>query len=103
MADYREKVQQLSSELKKAAASLGSEKCTPITTIIVIAVPIVIIVTLFVLSPSFVMEKIKGEDPVRSIKKLLMWSTGLTAISWGCIYAYTKYSAGASSSVCVRD
>ena len=102
MADnFREKVQQLQAELEKAKAALSSETCTPLTTIIAVVTPVVIFLALFFVTPSFVTVDDEGK-PVRNIKKVFMWTVGLTLVVWAGLYGYTRYTSGGQTQACVK-
>jgi hypothetical protein len=58
--------------------------------IALIAIPLILFVLLYMLSPSFIM-KTENEKKMRDGSKLFMWTAGLTVLSWGGLYGYYKY------------
>lgn len=96
---FRERVKQLEGEMQKLQETLnsdGSSSSLSVTMMISCAVPIVVFLGLYSFSPSIVMEEDNGK-PVRSTKKVLMWSTLITILIWGGIYGYNSYKGGASA------
>ena len=100
-ASYREKVQQLQGELRKAEGILGSEKCIPTMAIAAAVAPVLIFLVLFFLSPSFVQRK-EGSKYVRCLKKVFMWTVILTLVIWGGMYLFTYCQGWEATSVCAR-
>lgn len=93
---FRDRVRQLETEVQQllnAPNADGSTSSMSMTMIAACAAPIVIFLGLYAFSPSIVMEEEDGKQ-VRSTKKVLMWSTLITAIIWGAIYGYNTYKGG---------
>lgn len=98
-ASYREKVQALQNELKRAESSLGPEKCIPMTSIAAAVAPVLFFLALYFITPGFV-RRSEGGKEVRDMKKVFMWTVILTLVSWGGMYLFTYYQ---SASVCARS
>lgn len=98
---YREKVQALQNELRKAESALGSEKCIPTSYIAAAVAPVLIFLVLFFLSPSFVQRK-EGSKYVRDMKRVFAWTTGLTVVLWIGMYLFTYCAGWEGTSVCAR-
>lgn len=96
---FRDRVKQLENEVQQLLNSsngTGSESSMSTIMMISCAVPVVIFLGFYSFSPSIVMEEEDGKL-VRSTKKLVLWTTLITAIIWGSIYGYNSYKGGASS------
>lgn len=105
MADaFRDRVRQLEQELQQATATLNSESCMSMTMMISAAVPVVVFLGLYLAAPSvgFLSEDEGGEQK-RSMKKVLMWTTLITAVVWGCIYGYNAYKGSNGTFLCTRQ
>jgi len=104
---YRDKVRQLESELQQAMGALdthNSESCLSMTMIISCAVPIIVFLGLYAASPSIVTEESEdGTPPTRSLKKVLLWTTAITLVVWGCIYGYNAYKGTSGGLLCTRS
>ena len=105
MADaFRDKVRQLEQELQQATASINSESCMSMTMIISAVVPVVVFLGLYLAAPSvgFLSEEDTGEKK-RSMKKVIMWTVGITLLAWGCIYGYNAYKGSGGTLLCTRQ
>ena len=91
MSEFRDKVSQLSNELRKAQEVLASEKCMSTTMIIACVVPIVVFLVLFFTGMKYFQKDDEAGASVRDVKKIFLWTGGITALSWGGLFAYSKY------------
>lgn len=88
---FEEKVDELSSEVKKLEQSLGGNaKCAPKVLIVGALTPLVAWLGLYFLQPRFVQKK-EGEKYERDSGKVLWWSVIITLIVWLVMYLYTMY------------
>ena len=74
-------------ELEKSVGIGGTETCLPTHLIVGIAIPLVLFLILYFFKFSFVMKEENGEK-VRNTKKIFIWVTVITLLSWGLIYFY---------------
>ena len=94
-------MKQLEAELNKVDEKMsGKEKCFPTLMVVGGAIPVVVFLALWFMSPSMVMVD-EGGRKVRSKQKVFMWTVGITAVLWALLYGYKRYS-GTDSQVCSK-
>lgn len=95
---FREKIKQLQQELSKCEKTLDSEGGISMMTICAAVIPVLLFIVFYFLQPSFVQEKESGK-PVRSLKKIFIWTAALTIVVWIGMYIFTQtsmYQGGAA-------
>jgi len=92
---YKDKISKLRTELKKCEDTLATSEESSMSTMMICAlvVPIVIFLGFYFGQPSWVQKK-EGGKSVRDIKKVLMWTAGLTVAILGGMYIYNRYASG---------
>lgn len=75
------------------------QSCVSIMTIVAIIVPIIILLMLFFIQPSFVQKK-DGRKYVRSGWKTTLWTIILTAVVWLGMYLFTFCKGYAKNMIC---
>lgn len=91
--DFRKKVNELSEELTKAESSLHAEANPNYLLWVCSAlVPIIVGVALYYLQPGFVKTQDANGQEVRSIGKIIAWTSIVAIVVWISIYIYTMWA-----------
>ena len=97
-SSYESKLSKLQDEINRIelttpsmdTASSGGGSGTSKIQLIGVALPVVMLVLLYLIKPKFVLKDDKKKEV--DSKKLLAWSVGLTAVGWGGLYMYRRRS-----------
>src|SRR5690348_15878779 len=95
MSAFDQEIDQLSKQL-----GMEGPGCFPTMIIVAIAIPIVLWLLLYFVSPSFVQVK-DGSSFVRSNKKVVMWTFGLSVVLWLGLWLFTYCQGYQSHQLCL--
>jgi Mn2+/Fe2+ NRAMP family transporter len=97
----RERLKSLREELDRVVG--GGKSCLPAVAVLGVVVPLVVWAILYFAQFSFVMDE-DSKDPgskTRSIKKLGLWTAGVTVVVWLILYLLTFVPAFQSGLICL--
>ena len=95
MADFREKINKLESSINNSKSPSSSKSggewyySTPF--LIAVAMPVIIAILLYAVSPGFIMVDDDAGIPELSKMRLALYTLGFSALGWGGIYGYVNY------------
>ena len=100
---YSDKIARLEKSIGELTDNIVSkEKCMPTMVIVAIVSPLIIFLSLFFFSPSFVQRK-DNTKYTRNNKKVFFYTLGFSLAIWGLIYLYTLCSGyDRTAMVCSR-
>ena len=97
LAEMRNSVENIRNAIGEKSPSVKS--CIPVTMMVAIAVPFLLLILLYAIQPSFVQKK-DGKKYVRSGGKVILWTIILTAVVWLGMYLFTFCKGYAAKKLC---
>ena len=100
--NFAERIAGLEALLNETEKQVSSEeRCMPTMVIAGAVVPLVILLLLFFIKPSFVTRK-EGKRKIRDGKKIAAYTAVATLVIWAAMYFFSKSRGGSDALTCQR-